>query len=231
MIVLLSGEGPSDLGTAEKHGPLFHIINNVLEFEWGFEPEYQYISEAKLKNESKKLDNRERRHLSRGKKMYVETKRFYKAAFVIAMEAEKLSSEKRCVVVSVLFRDSDGTNSSQRDLWERQRASMMNGFLHAEYKYGVPMIPRPKSEAWLLCCFQKNKFQNCDRFEDFSGNDGSPNSAKAQLAASLGVEINDIYDKKINPIADSIPWNNVNMSSFNSFMERLKEIASLALKR
>ena len=226
MIVLLSGEGTSDLGTAQKHGPLFHIINKVLEREWGFEPEYQYISETKLNDNSKKLDNKERRHLSRGKKIYTETKGFYKTAFVMAKEAEKLSSEKHCVVVSVLFRDSDGTNSSQRNLWEKQCYSMVNGFQHAEYEYGVPMIPRPKSEAWLLCYFQKNKFQNCNRFEDIPGNDGSPNSAKSQLAKALKTEIPNIYD---HIDAHLIDWQKVNMNSFNCFMDRLKEVAKLAL--
>ena len=50
---------------------------------------------------------------------------------------------------------------------------------------GVPMIPKPKSEAWLLCAL-RDDYQNCGRLENESGNDASPNSLKQQLSQHLG---------------------------------------------
>jgi hypothetical protein len=47
------------------------------------------------------------------------------------------------------------------------------------------MLPNPKSEAWLLCAATP-QLSDCARFENISGNDDSPNSAKAQLDAVLG---------------------------------------------
>ncbi len=65
-------------------------------------------------------------------------------------------------VIAVLFRDSDGTASSGRGLWEDKRKSIEDGFGEAGFDYGVPMIPKPKSEAWLLCAF--HGYQRGDEF-------------------------------------------------------------------
>ena len=61
---------------------------------------------------------------------------------------------------------------------------MMNGFGRAEFRRGVPMLPKPKSEVWLLSGASPN-LQNCGSLEEISGNDNSPNSAKNQLTAAL----------------------------------------------
>ena len=50
---------------------------------------------------------------------------------------------------------------------------------------GVPMLPKPKSEAWLLCAVA-NGYQHCQALEGLPGNDDSPYSAKKQLQAALG---------------------------------------------
>jgi len=43
---------------------------------------------------------------------------------------------------------------------------------------GVAMIPKPKSEAWLLCALKNKPYESCEKLEDRSGNDDSPNSLK-----------------------------------------------------
>ena len=67
---------------------------------------------------------------------------------------------------------------------------MKNGFEAAEFQSGVPMIPRPKSEAWMLCGLLKHLSAgtDCGWLEDEPGNDASPNSLKVRLAKHLGYE-------------------------------------------
>jgi hypothetical protein len=48
------------------------------------------------------------------------------------------------------------------------------------------MIPKPKSEAWIICALKANPYLGCDPLEDRSGNDNSPDSLKGKLARLLG---------------------------------------------
>jgi hypothetical protein len=85
----------------------------------------------------------------------------------------------------VLFRDADGTASSGRGEWADKWNSMLAGFAIEQISTGVPMLPKPKSEAWILCAL-RNQYQSCAKLEDESGNDASPNSLKKQLEEHLG---------------------------------------------
>jgi len=89
-------------------------------------------------------------------------------------------------VVAVLFRDSDGTQRAPRDHWERVVQAMSNGFERTGFADGVPMVPRPKSEAWLLCALKTAPYQDCAALEEAPGNDNSPNNLKDRLAAAVG---------------------------------------------
>jgi hypothetical protein len=62
---------------------------------------------------------------------------------------------------------------------------MNDGFAEDGFRRGVPMLPRPKSEAWLICAL-KHKYRDCAQLEKRSGNDHSPDSLKSELAAYLG---------------------------------------------
>jgi hypothetical protein len=143
---------------------------------------YRYYSERAL---SKRAKSRKRSFALAGKKHAQETGYFYINAWMlgeIAIELEQTETDKS---IAVLFRDSDGTNSSERDHWQLRNDSMESGFKRANYERGVPMIPRPKSEAWLLCAAKATPYQNCNQLEDLPGNDNSPNSAKGELEKAL----------------------------------------------
>jgi len=108
---------------------------------------------------------------------------------------------------------------------------MLNGFEAEEILNGVPMIPKPKSEAWVLCAL-RNLYENCQPLENESGNDDSPNSLKKQLEQHLGKPatrelLNDEIDQgnlDISKILD--------MPSLTAFKERLDEVLdSLRLPR
>ena len=86
------------------------------------------------------------------------------------------------------------------------------------------MVPRPKSEAWMLCGLLKhdNQNQDCSWLEDESGNDASPNSLKRRLAAHLGHESTAteqadlVRDGAINPELIDLP-------SFTAFRDELNQ--------
>ncbi len=86
--------------------------------------------------------------------------------------------------MAVLFKDSDDSSSSGRGLWQDKRESMLKGFTRENFHYGVPMAPRPISEAWLLCALRE-RYQHCDRLEEESGRRHSTNPLKKQLEEHL----------------------------------------------
>lgn len=223
MLIVLSGEGKSDLGYTAYNGdfikgPMGYAIEYFFP-KAGQHPQYHYISETEL---TKICKGNKRLHLGeRGA-----TEKPYKGIYNLAMHLSSYASnkfkEKHCVV---LFRDADGTNSVPRDNWEQKVNAVLAGFDTVNKANGVPMIPRPKSEAWLLAYYQENlpnqkAYNKSGRFEDYSGNDASKNSLKKLLQKAFkGVK--NPYDQ-IN--GQEIDWDRIDMPSFNRFKERLKEV-------
>lgn len=202
MIVILSGEGPSDLGccrnavgscTDEQFqlGPMAILIDRILEQRLNYSPKtipgtYHYLSESVLveREKARKTESRSKVGLV-GKKRGQETGYFYINAWMfgeIALEKEKSSGDEP---IAILFRDCDGTRSTQAGLWDRKWNSMIEGFKRSQFTRGIPMLPKPKSEAWLLCAAKIPSSEGCDKLEDLSGNDDSPNSAKNKLDAAF----------------------------------------------
>jgi hypothetical protein len=115
---------------------------------------------------------------------------FRAAADQLGKHAKAVAIERKDSVIAVFFRDSDGTNSAPKTLWKAKVQSMRAGFELAEFPSGVPMVPRPKSEAWMLCGLLKceDAGRDCNWLEDEPGNDASPKSLKGQLAEHLKCE-------------------------------------------
>lgn len=237
MILLLSGEGPTDIGSCAtgtgtcegkdfKHGPMALLIDKIVEPVWNYSPlettSCVFISETEL---ARYCREEKMGTTLPGKKKAVETGYFFKNARGLARLAKGLSARDGCPVGAVFFRDSDGTVSSRRSLWNDKVSSIESGFAAEDFDLGVPMVPKPKSEAWLLCAVQGVKYQNCARFEDLPGNDHSPNSAKDQLAEALEnrdwsyADVNEkVETGEINP-------HQIQMPSFDYFKNRLETVA------
>lgn len=198
MLLLLSGEGPSDLGLAHlakpccetdefAHGPLCIILNKLAEnhraLRYSLLDSHQVLFTAKQQiSDTAKLDKPGRMRLP-GKKHGKETAYYYKNALALATIARELSAQRQQKVVAVLFRDADGTVSSGRGEWAQKLHSMQEGFTAAGYaELGVPMLAKPKSESWLICALKPQPYQHCEALERRSGNDDSPNSLKDELA-------------------------------------------------
>jgi hypothetical protein len=141
----------------------------------------------------------------------------------MALYAKDKQQELKDKIIAILFRDSDGTATADRGLWADKRASMLRGFEDEGFSSGVPMLPKPKSEAWVLCALKGNPYQGCEALEDRSGNDNSPNSLKKELEALCGrlpsrEELCEmVRDRRID-------YRRINMPSFAAFHDRLKEV-------
>lgn len=183
--------------------------------------EYQawtLFSKAELAARAKQMKPRSRK----GKKQPSETRYFYNNARALALLAGELEAEDRVVV---LFRDGDGTATSTRQEWAQKSQSMLDGFAVEGLTTGVPILPKPKSEAWWLCAL-RNDYQNCQQLEDESGNDASPNSLKSQIETYLGEPATHLLlNDKIDD--GEIDIDRIDMDSLNKFKKRLNEVLDL----
>jgi hypothetical protein len=227
MFLILSGEGKTDIGeNSNEIGPITKLIDNWIARRIGYSlieggqyaifPEAQVVKKAKTEIVS---------HSRRGKKNGQETGYFRNNARGLAILAREKVQEigADTPLILVLFRDLDGTASISGDMWNKKWQSMLDGFAAEEIFTGVPMIPNPKSEAWILCALQ-NRYQHCRKLEDESGNDNSPKSLKQQLEEHLrepgtGLLLNDKIDNGEIDI-DRI----IDMRSLTVFKNRLTEV-------
>jgi hypothetical protein len=226
MHLVLSGEGASDVGSdLENIGPITKLVDRAIEKRLKYSLiEYQALtlfSKAELATRAKQMKARSRK----GKKQPSETRYFYNNARALALLAAELEAEDRVVI---LFRDGDGTVTSTRQEWAQKYRSMLDGFAVEGLTTGVPILPKPKSEAWWLCAL-RDDYQNCQQLEDESGNDASPNSLKSQIEACLGepatrLLLNDEID------AGAIDIDRIkDMPSLTAFKDRLQEVLNLIL--
>ncbi|WP_295385729.1 hypothetical protein [uncultured Thiodictyon sp.] len=178
----------------------------------------RFVSEGTLDEKAKTLKPK----TFPGKKRKQETALFYRPARALARMACDLAAQSGERVVAVLFHDADGTRSARRGLWQDKWDSMINGFNVEGFHFGVPMIPKPKSEAWLLCALKANQpYQHCARIEDESGNDSAANNLKTQLKNELSEEpTSSLLAEKVG--SGEVDVFRIDMPSFRKFRERLE---------
>lgn len=235
MYFLLSGEGISDMGTAKAGtaicegddffvGPMAIVVAKIVEAQHGYsilDGACGFISEGRVAYRAGELKAARKQLRLPGKRQAKETRYFFNNARILARFAKEKATAIKDEVVAVLFRDSDGTASAGRGEWEDKRDSMLDGFEEEGFDKGVPMIPKPKSEAWLICAWKKHPYQGCQALEERSGNDASPNSLKGELS--------DILEDGVTPevlcarVHQSFDIDRIRMSSFRTFRERLEE--------
>jgi hypothetical protein len=242
MIIVCSGEGVSDLGSCSDQlgycqggtytlGPLIIVLDNIIEDVLQFSPistcpdVYRYYSESFLMERLAQKKGERKGFILSGAKHGVETGFFYRNAMILGEIAKELEVAENDTAVAVFFRDTDGTNSAPRDIWEKKRLSISEGFKRAGFENGVPMLPRPKSESWFICAMKEQPYQHCAALEDLSGNDKSPNAAKKQLAGEIGVKASaeNLHNwlsenrLKVGDLAEQMP-------SFSAFYERMRYV-------
>jgi len=237
LILLLSGEGKTDIGECGNQaeqcgmenfvpGPMAIFIDQLVEKKFQFScleaGNVRFINEHTLAAIGKGLVNKKKLHPP-GKKKKKETLYFELNARALAVKAKSLMAELKGEVIAVLFRDADGTASTIRGLYEAKRESMLRGFAMEGYDKGIPMVPKPKSEAWILCAVKENPYNHCNHIENISGKDNSPNALKKQLDKALGEHVG---AKGLAEMAKDgrLDVHRIDMPSMNWFKERLDEV-------
>lgn len=236
MFLLFSGEGSTDLGACGNRqsyaegedfepGPMAVLADKIVEAELGYsvletKAGYGYLSKTGLEDFARK--GRQPGRVTRLPRSDAqrETGYYFFNARTLAQFASTLADEKGDII-AILFRDGDHSQKVGREDWVIKRQSMLDGFATVSgFTGGVPMIPRPKSEAWLLCPQQPQPYQNCAELEERSGNDASPHSLKASLDEALA----GLTDSEaLCDLARTIDPVRIGMPSFQIFRERLIE--------
>ena len=237
MKLILSGEGPSDLGTyiltengkEFRPGPMAWIVDKLLEAN--------RISFSLLELNSAGgdcIDYVDKSQLVKfrgqgpfrlpGIKYGKATSLYASNAQCLGLYAKKLSADEDGIpVIAILFRDGDGTNSKKE--WSDKRNSIGRGFELVDFKTGVAMVPNPKSEAWLICALRTPAYSNCASLEDESGNDNSSNPLKDQLQ-SLFVGLHLSAETQADWVKEGVvDPSRIEMPSFSVFKEDLRKAA------
>ena len=230
MHLVLSGEGNSDIGklsyasTEFIPASMYYLIDKIIEKKlkhsfYELTPELiTFVPKTEL---IKKQSIYKRKTPFTSKKIKKGQALFLMNAMTLAKIAkDKSITLKDNDVIAILFRDSDGTKSTLKGMWEDKVESIENGFKMENFTKGVAMVPKPKSEAWLICALKDKPYKNCKKLEDRSGNDNSPNNLKDELK-SFGLsndEINEIIQNK------KIDIDKIDMPSFEYFTNRLQEL-------
>jgi hypothetical protein len=149
---------------------------------------------------------------------------FTRNAQALGLLAKETSAKEKQPVLAVLFRDGDGVRATPVGEWQEKVDSMRRGFAMVACETGVPMVPRPKSEAWLLCALRPASYANCALLEDAPGNDASQNSLKKQLAALRGADPTS-QEQADWVMAGAVDPLRIDMPSFNAFKQALHTAA------
>jgi len=239
MFFLFCGEGPTDFGTCIHkemvnngddylYGPLTIVVDQIVESHhlyslldstnFGFVPRGMITECAKAtlrpKPKSIKFPGKG------GKK---ETGYFYRNARVLAQIAIRYGHDSDDVVVSILYQDSDHPND--RGNWEDKVKSVVEGFYDEGYAFGVPMIPKSVSEAWILCAIYKKQApsRNCDFLEYEKRGSGSQHQLKDRLEKELGmIPDRETLCGKIK--TREINFDIVDLGSYVAFKDRLEAV-------
>ncbi|MEI9748862.1 hypothetical protein [Moellerella wisconsensis] len=95
--------------------------------------------------------------------------------------------------------------------------SVILGLNGTDGVHGIPMIPKPTSEAWLICGLKQDPYAHCTALEtQLSGNDAASdnNAPKKVLAQLLGYEAT--TDQQYE-LVNGIDVTRINMPSYNQF--------------
>ena len=181
----------------------------------------QYVAKAELRRDISRPQRFPRHGQSRNAIYH------YESARILGMLAQK--EVPKGPVIAVLFRDADGTQTTPAAAFDEKFQSIKKGFLAADFECGVPMVPQPKSEAWMLCALKSNPYHGCDELENASGNDASHHALKKMLKTAMQGEeptaeaqATAVRDGRVDPFRITMP-------SFKSFRTALDEALALVL--
>lgn len=157
----------------------------------------------------------------RGRHRTKETLNFQRSARALARLAVRWSAEIDDDVVAILFRDNDDHQTTPASLWKAKIDAVYAGFREEGFTRGVAMIPRPTSEAWLLCALKERPYEGCEALEERSGSPYAKRPLKKELEEVLGTK--PTRELLCELVADGkIDASRIAMPSFAAFLEALK---------
>lgn len=228
MRLFLSGEGPTDIGTCEwdeksksyqcKWGPIGRIACVFVKELAEVDVESVIVNKSNLfeKIGSLRTSPDKARKLP-GKKSPKKGAYFFKHGQALGlMTLEKTGAAGDSI--AILFRDSDPSNTADRLLWEEKHRSILDGFRSVDFDKGVPMLPKPTSEAWLLALFQEHE-SHCRALEDETDRDRLKSKLE-EVLAQRGIPRDEFFSAGV--YLDNLDF----MPSFVRFKERLREVLS-----
>lgn len=237
MYFLFSGEGPTDLGTGNsaapiaegddfQHGPMAVLADKVVEACHRYSLLESrccgIVNKRELIRRAEQLKSAKRSMALPGPHRPKETAYYVKNARRLARIAGEKESATGDQVVAILFRDSDDTVSARRSEWSDKWQSMEAGFRREKFERGVPMVPKPKSEAWLICALKAGPYLGCESLESRPGTDGSPDSLKDELRAILQTDLS--RESLVEIVRERVDVFRLEMPSFQKFRDRLEEV-------
>ena len=154
MILVLSGEGPTDLGQCNnaqglcsdpyfQPGPMAVLVDNIVAKKLKYSmlavtpAAVRYVGEQFLANLAKARKGN--RVSLVGKKQGQETAYFYINAWMLGEFAQKLKEDEEDEAVAVSFRDCDGTRAAASTLWNGKYESIVDGFRRSGFQRGGPI--------------------------------------------------------------------------------------------
>jgi len=238
--LLVTGEGPTDMGccknqsevcTGEDYqtGPVGILMSKFLERylpEWNAEQLEFHNPESFTTFIYRSWFD----HLTKEKQLIRPSKKGVKKGFIEhAQRAAALGdyAKLNAFQIAAYFHDTDGTRSEQRDDPHRREnlvKAINEGFRAVDFfECGIAVVPKPTSEAWLLCMCKAVPYQHCNKLEDeLSGNDRSPQRApKKLLAEALNVE--ELDREILCKIARQVDIERIDMNSFNAVRQSLRQ--------
>ena len=235
---IFCGEGSTDLYYNEiyqKQGPLKDCVDQLLDFFWDNRNYIQFkqVSRPEV-SQSIKGKPEKKTYIARGaKNKFPDHRSIAASSKCLAQKAEETAMEydephKWGVIY---FHDLDAnTKASVDEIYNDSMNAMNEGFDSVSFPHGVPMIPKTRSESWLLCLLDSDGGVNKRYFEDLPMSDKSPNSGKKVLAAVLDVSEDESYSR-IEEKRDTFDWTGLQAPSFLVFRDRLKTVSAKLLNQ
>lgn len=240
--VLMTGEGPTDLGGSRSGnriahgddlslGPLARLLLMQLQrllpdwnadlLKWHSPGEFCTLIAGGELGERAKQSKR----LRPGKKIPKGYLEHAQRAAELARHAKEHDQQ-----LAVYFHDTDGTRSqlsNDPEIQEKLVTAIHAGFIAESFAdQGVAMVPKPTSEAWLICAIKANAYQHCAELEhSLSGNDRAGERApKVQLGKLLGNP--DYGRQELLQLVEAIDPASIDMPSYNQFRDDLQRAVS-----
>lgn len=220
MIFHVLGEGSSDFGSWNVHTLKKGCMNYLLDWLWSHHsPQGMPLPKQKLHSRDAISKTDPRAIGSRGHHLPKQTRFAFMGAIALAHFAQAENE----TAGAVYFTDADHTRSEDKDIGEKLRDAIQQGFDFAAFGLGVPMVPNPNQEAWLLAYYQRympkqTAYNHAERFEALAGNSRAKrqNNPKEQLSECLekaGLDEREDEEEIVN----RVDWNRVSMPSYDIF--------------